>query len=578
MKKTLSLLTSLLLLVSYGYAQHRVYKKIMLAKTQLTALKTTTLFNKPVSANTQNALVSNTTAIEFSLNQAELTKLEQKKAPFLNLTIPSSKQNAFELELIPINIYGPQFKLLNSQNKETLSSKGFHYQGIIKGDSTSLVALSITNGEVSGFISNQNGNHILGKLKSSKQYILYNDKDLMHKGTADCGVSDESIKQIVSTEVSQTTSNSSVSCVPIQIHLEADHKIYQDHDSSTVLTTNFVTNLFAQIAVLYSNEGIGIQVSEIKIWEVTDPFAWTVTFQQQYFAYVSYIGENFNGHLAHLMSGRALGGGKGEIDQLCNKGKSISSRIDTIVVEVPTYSWSVNQIAHEIGHNIGSPHTHNCGWPGGPIDNCWYTESPTGGTGQCGSGPPPVNGGTIMSYCHLTGHGINFAHGFGTLPGNLLRSRAQACLGITTPPISLSAINVYSSTAHLLWEHPVGGGEYTIEYKPASSGTWTSKTTTKNGMVITGLLANTVYDWRVKVDCSTYATDIFTTNNQPAINYCDVAYQYNCDVWFLKIYSFKVNNVDFSNDSSCPPVGEQAFLFSPIRNLNVGQTHTFSIH
>ncbi len=572
MKKTGSLLIGFLLLVFCSHAQHKVYQEIKRIKTRLTPLKTTTLFNTPVSANTQKALITNNTAIEFAINQVELNKLEQKKAPFLNLSIPFSKQNAFEVELIPINIYGPQFKLLNSQNKEVATNKSLHYQGIIKGDSLSLVALSITNGEINGFISNRNGNHILGKLKNSKQYILYNDKDLIHGGNVDCGVSEESIKQIVSTEVSQTTANTYVSCVPIQIHLEADHKMYQDHDSSMVLTNNFLENLFAQIAVLYNNENIDIQVSEIKIWDTIDPFAGTVTFQQQYFAYVNYIGENFNGHLAHLMSGRYLGGGKGEIDQLCNKGKSISSRIDTIVVEVPTYSWSVNQIAHEIGHNIGSPHTHNCSWPGGPIDNCYYKE------GNCGSGPPPVNGGTIMSYCHLTGHGINFSNGFGPLPGNLLRSRAQACLGITTAPINLSAINIYKNSAHLLWEDSVGEGDYTVEYKPVSSGSWTSKTTTKNGMIITGLSPNTVYDWRIKVDCSTYAMSTFTTNNQPPVNYCDVAYQYGCDVWFMKIAAFTVNNVYFSNDSSCPPSGEQTFLFSPIRNFSVGQIQNFTIH
>lgn len=576
MKKTGSLLIGFLLLVFCSHAQHKVFQEITRTKTQLIPLKTTTLFNTPVSANTQKALVTNTAAVEFSINQAELNKLEQKRAPFLNLTIPSSKTNAFELELIPINIYGPQFKLLNSQNKEVLATKGIHYQGIIKGDSLSLVALSITNGELNGFISNRNGNHTLGKLKNSKQYILYNDKDLLNKSTAECGATEEAVKQMVSTEVSQTTTNSFVSCVPIQMHLEADHKMYQDHDSSMVSTTNFVTNLFAQVAILYNNDNIAIQIAEIKIWDTIDPFAWTVTFQQQYAAYVNYIGENFNGHLAHLMTGRYLGGGKGEIDVLCSKGKSISSRIDTIVIEVPTYSWSVNQVAHEIGHNIGSPHTHNCSWPGGPIDNCWTPESNGGGT--CGSGPPPVNGGTIMSYCHLNGNGINFSHGFGPLPGNLLRSRAQACLGITTAPINLSVINIYKNSAHLLWEHPVGEGDYIVEYKPASSAIWTSKNTSKNGIIITGLIANTAYDWRVKVDCSTYATATFTTNNQPPVNYCDVAYQYGCDVWFMKIVAFKVNNVFFSNDNQCPPSGEQTFIFNPIRNLSVGQTQNFTIH
>jgi hypothetical protein len=84
---------------------------------------------------------------------------------------------------------------------------------------------------------------------------------------------------------------------------------------------------------------------------------------------------------------------------------------------VPTYSWTINVVAHELGHNLGSPHTHSCTWSGGPIDNCAAPE------GTCSPGPAPVNGGTIMSYCHATSAGINFNNGFGPLPGNLIRSR-----------------------------------------------------------------------------------------------------------------------------------------------------------
>src|SRR5690606_8460773 len=39
---------------------------------------------------------------------------------------------------------------------------------------------------------------------------------------------------------------------------------------------------------------------------------------------------------------------------------------------VPVYSWDVTCSTHEMGHNLGSPHTHNCAWNGNntAIDNC----------------------------------------------------------------------------------------------------------------------------------------------------------------------------------------------------------------
>ncbi|MDP4851578.1 MAG: hypothetical protein NWR22_00230, partial [Saprospiraceae bacterium] len=83
-------------------------------------------------------------------------------------------------------------------------------------------------------------------------------------------------------------------------------------------------------------------------------------------------------------------------------------------------------MAHELGHTLGSSHTHACVWNGNntAIDGCYSTE------GGCNSFGLPAAGGTIMSYCHLRRVGINFSLGFGVQPGNVIRNTiAQAsCL------------------------------------------------------------------------------------------------------------------------------------------------------
>jgi streptogramin lyase len=52
-----------------------------------------------------------------------------------------------------------------------------------------------------------------------------------------------------------------------------------------------------------------------------------------------------------------------------------------------------NLLAHELGHILGSPHTHSCLWPGGPIDSCYFME------GSCVSNVLTPRTGYLMSYC-----------------------------------------------------------------------------------------------------------------------------------------------------------------------------------
>ncbi|MBK9226685.1 MAG: hypothetical protein IPL67_06475 [Ignavibacteria bacterium] len=86
-----------------------------------------------------------------------------------------------------------------------------------------------------------------------------------------------------------------------------------------------------------------------------------------------------------------------------------------VLTIISTYSWTINVVTHEMGHNLGSRHTHSCTWPVGnggalgAIDSCYNAE------GGCFPNPRPRIG-TIMSYCHLwptnQGGGVNLASGF----------------------------------------------------------------------------------------------------------------------------------------------------------------------
>ena len=156
-------------------------------------------------------------------------------------------------------------------------------------------------------------------------------------------------------------------------------------------------------------------------------------------AFEERLNGNFNGDIAHLITRDNEGnGGLAYVDVLCNSNLAVAySNIGSNYSNFPNYSWTVEVFTHEMGHNLGSPHTHNCSWSGGPIDNCYTPE------GNCSSGPTPTNGGTIMSYCHLSSIGINFENGFGPLPGNKIRAEVSnaLCLGPGGPMPNLTKLS-----------------------------------------------------------------------------------------------------------------------------------------
>jgi len=95
--------------------------------------------------------------------------------------------------------------------------------------------------------------------------------------------------------------------------------------------------------------------------------------------------------------------GIGYVDSLCSTNRGYT------FTQVFKYSGSsassdVKTVAHEVGHNFGSAHTH-CYLDPTPIDTCYSGESGCySGVTSCPA-PQTINGvtnvrGTLMSYCH----------------------------------------------------------------------------------------------------------------------------------------------------------------------------------
>lgn len=99
-------------------------------------------------------------------------------------------------------------------------------------------------------------------------------------------------------------------------------------------------------------------------------------------------------------------------------------------------------------------------------------------------------------------------------------SYAQAQFTTTAPcnaPGGLTSSAISASGATVSWTAVSGASNYTVEYKTAAGSTWTTAAaaTTATSVNLTGLTASTLYDWRVRTNCtsgsSAYTQAQFTT-------------------------------------------------------------------
>ena len=357
--------------------------------------------------------------------------LNPKSTPQLSLKIPLYDEQEIEIELVEVKILADDFVVRTSSSQGPQEVEiGTFYRGVIKGEKGSLASLSIQNGRLTGMFSSPvTGNWVMGEIEGNKdRYILYRDEDKINPSIFHCDTKDNGLTYSVE-EVTTSAFNSGAKCT--QIYFEVDNDIYRDK-GGTSQTVNYITAIFNEVAILYANEDLKIEISEIFVWDSTSPYTGSSSsallnqFQQRR--------TSFNGDLAQLLSYKASGG-IAVLDGLCHpytSAKMSFSSIGTSFRNVPDYSFTVMVVAHELGHLFGSHHTHACVWNGNgtAIDACaGFVE------GNCGSAAIPQGGGTIMSYCHLQRTGINFTKGFGSQPGNVIRNNVanascvQTCTG-----------------------------------------------------------------------------------------------------------------------------------------------------
>lgn len=380
----------------------------------------------------------------LNLNKDNLKKLIDSKIENIVLEIPLAEKNYLSLELTEVKILSEKFevKLITKDGIVPFNYKpGVYYSGIVKGKKNSNASISVFENSVIGIISDETGNYNLGVLeddKTGENYVYYKESDLKEKNKFKCGVDNFGKMRINNNgQVNSGYLDNPSPRLPVRVYFVADYRMYVDKGSNTASVTNYITGFFNQVAMIYSNEYLPVEISTISIYTTPDPYVNLYNSYDILLAFGANTKDNFDGSLAHLLSTRSGGfGGISWVNTLCSQynssdssGRFSFSGIDKSYLQFPTYSWTVAVVAHEMGHSFGSMHTHACWWPItqykiGQIDSCVYV----GGESCNGTPYQENNNGTLMSYCHLNG-AIDLYLGFGSMPGDTVRLRYNQCAG-----------------------------------------------------------------------------------------------------------------------------------------------------
>lgn len=362
-------------------------------------------------------------------DRAAWQRILEQKPRTLALEVPVPPMGSVVLELEQREIFGSFLPVYarNAAGAETVVyTPGLYYRGKIRGEAGSVAAVSFFQDEIIAVFSDSRGNMVLGNKTDDKglpladQLVVYNDRDLDLPFEIKCSA--DALNGPGKTHVQKGFKKMmpAGNCQVEEIYFECDYQMYLDRGSSVTNVVNYLTGIVNVVAAIQELHGMKIVLHSTLVWTVDDPYS-TTSSVDALFGLVATQLQVADFH--HLLSTNSnnLGGVAFVADDLCslvfegNRYNYAYSNIQNTYENFPLYSWTVMVVTHENGHNLGTPHTHWCGWPSGRLDNC----GPSQGyydNGTCPDGPTPTNG-TVMSYCHLVGSiGINLSLGFGTWP------------------------------------------------------------------------------------------------------------------------------------------------------------------
>ncbi len=340
------------------------------------------------------------------------------------------------------------------------------YTGHIIGEPGSDVVLSYANGVLHGWIERENGEKFsISPVEGETSVHMLYDSEITADSRKNAGscMTDESTITIPTPEdlyksLGKIESIQSNNLLELQVIVEATTSFFNGPGrKDSIRTAEFMIALMNGVNTIYRKDlNVTIIIPRLQIWTTTSPDPYAndgnapalLDEVENRWSKISTIKRD----IVHCLDAVPNSGGlfvlgiANGIGNICSGGVSNAYSVAGIfkngLAKINDYVGDIVTIAHELGHNIGSYHTHNCNfWPPRGLDSCMtsgtaYRTRSNYSQEACFKGAPIANPGSIMSYCHLTNPSRSVAFTFLPRVATYLRTymESRSCVEAATQP------------------------------------------------------------------------------------------------------------------------------------------------
>jgi metallopeptidase family M12-like protein len=321
-----------------------------------------------------------------------------------------------DLEVASVDVVGgrTRFFVGNGESVNEVAGPTMRFfRGKVAGDPESLVSLNLFGGRIAGFVRYDGHEYTFGPRAYSVDRDGADDIEMVDQAAetgprgrcdGDDVAADGGVFALSATPDLAESSTAGIDAntlllgrIAVEGTVEWVTKL-----GGVAAATTYTLNLMAQVSAIYENDiKVQLQVPYI-LMNAAEPDGYTGSSNST----STILGEmrtKWNGTpslqnvfrtAAHVFSTYPSGGaGRAYINVLCSNVPVNTNAYDygVSLLEGNGASWERQIVAHEIGHNFSSPHSH-CYAP--TLDDCYNTET------GCYSGPVVQTTGTLMSYCN----------------------------------------------------------------------------------------------------------------------------------------------------------------------------------